>query len=142
MLRRRLSGVSPNADAQTAPSKAAALTSPQNDKVFREAELLERLMYDRGLVRRIVARFLSDVPVQLGKLKDFLRMGDTLGARRQAHTIRGAAATLGAPALSEVAFELEEIGKEGGLVEALNVLPRLEIEFERLKRSLEQNGWA
>jgi len=89
MLRRRLSGVSPNADAQTAPSKAAALTSLQNDKVFREAELLERLMYDRGLARRIVAQFLSDVPVQLGKLKDFLSMGDTLGARRQAHTIRG-----------------------------------------------------
>ncbi len=142
MLRRRLSHVSPNVDTRTAPSKAASPTSLPDDEVFRESEFLERLMDDRELGRTIVERFLSDVPVMMGKLKDFLSMGDMPGARREAHTIKGAAATVGGPALSEVALKLEEIGKQGGLGEALNVLPRLETEFERLKRSLIQNGWA
>ncbi|MGO9373890.1 MAG: hypothetical protein ACLQBD_17510 [Syntrophobacteraceae bacterium] len=65
-----------------------------------------------------------------------------LGARRQAHTIRGGCGHTWRSSPERGSFELEEIGKEGGLVEALNVLPRLEIEFERLNRCLEQNGWA
>ena len=99
-------------------------------------------MDDRELARTIVAGFLDDVPVQIHKLKDFISGGDSPAVHRQAHTIKGAAANLGAPTLREVALEVEEMGKGGKLEEALNMLPRLETEFERLKHALEQKGWT
>ena len=120
-------------------------TLPANasdDAVFHESDLLERLMDDRELAHAVVAEFLKDIPVQIRKLKDFVSGGDAEGARRQAHTIKGAAANIGAPAMREAALELEQIAKAGSLAKGLDVLPRLETEFERLRQTLEQKGWS
>jgi PAS domain S-box-containing protein len=129
-------------DGQKAPPSEEAPAPPADNEVFHESELLERLMDDRDLARTIVAGFLDNIPVQVSKLKEFLSGGDAPGAQRQAHTIKGAAANLGAPALRDVALELEQIGKAGRMGDALDVLPRLETEFERVRRALEQNGWT
>ncbi len=118
------------------------LVVPVDDNVFRESEFLKRLMDDQELARTIVAGFLSDIPLQIRKLKEFVREGDAPGTERQAYTIKGAAANMGAPALREVGSKLEEIGREGRLGDALDLLPRLETEFERLRLSLEQGGWT
>jgi PAS domain S-box-containing protein len=142
VLYRWISSPRADDDRQETPPKEPAPAAPPDNEVFRESELLERLMDDRELAHTILAGFLDDVPTQVRKLKDFLNSGDTPGAQRQAHTIKGAAANIGAPALSEVAFELEEIGKSGRLGDALDVLPRLETEFQRLRNALEQKGWT
>jgi len=99
-------------------------------------------MDDRELAQTIIDGFLGDVPVQVGRLRDFLSKGDAPSARLQAHTIKGAAANISAPALREAAHEMEELGKTGRLDEALGMMPRLETEFERLKLVLRQNGWT
>jgi Hpt domain len=59
--------------------------------------------------------------------------------RRQAHTIKGAAANIGAPALRAAAYEIEELGKKNDLGPAAKGLLRLEAEFERLKKILKPN---
>jgi CheY-like chemotaxis protein len=55
----------------------------------------------------ILHRFLSSLPEQLQRLADSLRAGDRATARRLAHTIKGAAGTLGADHLARLAADLE-----------------------------------
>ncbi len=142
VLDRWLSSTREDPLARKELKKEAHPLVPVDDNVFHESEFLARLMDDRELARTIVTGFLSDIPGQVRKLRVCLSGNDAPGAQRQAHTIKGAAANIGASALRKVAFELEKIGKERRLGDALDLLPRLETEFERLKRSLEQGGWT
>ena len=82
-----------------------------SNAVFDEDELLKRLTGDRALGQTILLGFLEDIPQQIAILKQHLGEGDVPLAGRQAHTIKGAAATIGAGALSDVAFAIEQAGK-------------------------------
>jgi CheY-like chemotaxis protein/HPt (histidine-containing phosphotransfer) domain-containing protein len=128
--------------ARKAMSEETPSSVQVDEDIFRESELLERLMDDRELARTIVEEFLSDVPLQVRKLGDYLSEKDATGVGHQAHTIKGAAANMGAHALREAAFQLEMSGKEDRLADALDLLPRLESEFKRLKQFLERAGWT
>jgi PAS domain S-box-containing protein len=121
---------------------ASAEPAPADNNVFNVSDLLERVMDDRELAHKIISGFLQDIPLQVGKLKGFLTGGDAAGVRLQAHTIKGAAANIGSTALREAALDMEEFGKAGRLGEALDVLPRLENEFQRLKHAIEQTEWT
>ncbi len=79
------------------------------------AGLLERLMGDEELVVIILQGFLTDMPRQIEALRGYLEAGDAAGAERQAHTIKGASANVGAEALRTLAVELEQMGKTGDL---------------------------
>jgi len=114
---------------------------PADGEVFRERDLLERLMDDRDLAREIVAGFLDDLPRQVARLRDFIDAHDAAGAHRQAHTIKGAAGNVGAPAIRALAVELEEMGKAGRFDEVLKMLPLLDAELEKLRIDLEQKSW-
>jgi PAS domain S-box-containing protein len=142
MVDRWLLGSRENEDTPRDSSKEIPLTTPADERVFIESEFLDRIMDDRELARTILDGFLSDVPVQVGRLRDFLSSGDAEGVRLQAHTLKGAAANISAAALSETALELEEMGKTDRLDDALGVMPRLETELQRLRLVLEQNGWT
>ena len=102
---------SDDTDAQETPSKTEAAALAEDDDVFNEPELLDRLMNDRDLVRTVLAGFLDDIPIQFGKLKEFLCNGDNSGAQRQAHTIKGAAANLGAPPFDKWRLNWNRWGK-------------------------------
>ena len=108
----------------------------ETQEVFRWSELLDRLMGDTELAHAIVEGFIADIPGQISKLKGFVQSGDALAATRQAHTIKGASANIGAAALREAAYELEEMGNGKDMAGVAKGLPRLEAEFERLKEVL------
>ena len=56
--------------------------------------------------------------------------------RRQAHTIKGAAANLQASLLAQTASLLEEAGEAEELGKAASLIPQLDGQFERLKETL------
>jgi PAS domain S-box-containing protein len=117
---------------------------PTPDKinvVFDEKELLKRLAGDRVLGQAVLSGFLDDIPLQINTLKVHLAERDGPLVRRQAHTIKGAAATIGAGALREVAHSIEQTGKAGEFDRTAALLPRLEAEFERLRAVIEQVQW-
>jgi CheY-like chemotaxis protein/HPt (histidine-containing phosphotransfer) domain-containing protein len=116
--------------------------SAKTPAVFDQEELLARLMGDKSLAGRVVAGFLSDVPQQLRTLKNKLDAGDAQGARLQAHTLKGAAATMSAEVLRALSSEAQEAAAAGELSRALALLPRLEEQFELLKATLKQSGWG
>ena len=110
--------------------------------VFDEAGLLRRLMGDRQLAGITLNAFLGDIPSQLNNLRRRLEEADAPGATRQAHTLKGAAATVEAVGLRGVALEMESAGAAGQLARCGELLPRAEREFHRFKRVLQRAEWV
>ncbi len=110
--------------------------------VFDEKALLWRLMGDRQLAGIVLKGFLDDVPSQLNNLRRALDAVDAQGTRSQAHTLKGAAATVAAEDLHAVALAMERAGAGGQLSECGELLPRAIEEFERFRSALGAAGWA
>ena len=134
----------------TSPQKGVAMTrddpAPRNalpvfNPVFNQDELLERVMGDRSIALKVLAGFLGDFPVQLRRLAEQLQAGDTEGARRQAHKLKGAASTISAGALRAMALEVEEAARAGQLEGSHQVLLRMDAAFGQLKAVLSASGW-
>ncbi len=106
--------------------------------VFDRLALMDRLLDDVELARIVVDGFVDDIPLQIQALKDFLKSGDACGAERQAHSIKGAAANIGAEALRAVAGEMEVFGKSGNLSAVRQRTGELEKQFVRLSEALEK----
>ena len=115
---------------------------PETTAIFDPDELLARLGGDRGLARRIVAGFLNDFPGQLRILKDKLADGDARGVQMQAHALKGASATVSAPALRALFSEMQQEAAAGQLAGAAARYSRMEEQFELLKSTLKQSGWT
>jgi len=111
-------------------------------KVFNEEDLLGRLMNDRPLAEVIVKGFLDDTPSRLDSLRRRLDEKDAQGARSQAHTLKGAAATVAAEGLYAIAVALEQAGTDGQLERCSQLLPRATDEFDRFRDTLERAGWC
>ena len=110
--------------------------------VFNPDELLERLMGDRQLAGIILKGFLDDAPSQLNNLREQLDQADGPGIRLQAHTLKGAAATVAAGSLHAIALAMEQTGADGQLDNCRALLPRAVEEFERFKETLERTAWV
>jgi HPt (histidine-containing phosphotransfer) domain-containing protein len=95
---------------------------------------------NQGLAERLVKEFLDDTPSQLCILRKQLEDGDATGARRQAHKLKGAAATLSAGALREAALQAEQAAMAGQLNRLAEILPLMEGEFERVKAAMRHSA--
>jgi len=112
--------------SQTAPSLTGAPADSSCTAVFDKRILLNTLGGDEGTLREVLTLFLGDMPQQIGKLEEAIKVRDAGTAMRQAHTLKGAAANMGASLLRECAGELEQLGREhrsaAGQQEAASVL--------------------
>ncbi len=126
-------------DTKRAESAAAG---EQAKDIFDEEALLRRLMGDRRLATTILKGFLQDVPSQLKILRQRLDQRDAPGTRSQAHTLKGASATVSARGLNTVALAMERAGAAGQLDRCGELLPSAVDQFERFKDVLEQAGWV
>ncbi|MCP4675580.1 MAG: response regulator [Deltaproteobacteria bacterium] len=106
------------------------------DTVFDAETLLMRLKNNRNRARRIVDLFLIDIPKQISKLEYCIAEDDCAQATHQAHTIKGAAANLGANDLSTFAFEMEKAGREGDLDSVKGNIHALWHRFDKLKDTM------
>lgn len=115
------------------------LLSPEKEPgvVYDDRALLDRCMNDRELVKAVLDNFLDDMPKQIDRLKSCLDAGMTADVAAQAHKIKGAAANVGALALSEVAAELEKSGKSEDLQALQQSVFALDSRFEQFKTAIE-----
>jgi PAS domain S-box-containing protein len=107
-----------------------------SNPVFDKAALMGRVMGDEELLKVVILAFLEDLPKQFEALKAFLEAGDAPGAERQAHTIKGAAGSIGGEALREAASEIEKAGRAGNLQAVSALMPELEQQRTRLEEKL------
>ena len=98
-------------------------------------------MGDRELAGTVLKAFLQDGPAQLEQLRARFDAGDAPGARLQAHTLKGAAATVGAQALLAIAAAMEKAAVEGDLDLCRGLLLNASEEFARFKNIVERDGW-
>ncbi len=77
----------------------------------------------------------QDLIEQLGQA---LRSGEAASFGRTAHSIKSSSASLGALAFSQLARELEMMGKANNLSGAATKLEQLSFDFLQVKRTLEE----
>ncbi len=102
--------------------------------VFDRAGLLDRLMGDEKLANEILGEFMEDVPRKFTALKEALDKSDAPSVQCEAHTLKGAAANVGALALQEVANQIEVAGEAGDMAKASSLTAQINKQFEVLKK--------
>ena len=114
------------------PEPPARPTQP----VLDLAGLMERVMDDKDLAKTILGNFPEDISQRIRALKAFLETGDRAGAEREAHSIKGASASVGGEALRAEAFEIEKAARAGDLASADMRLTGLIQRFGQLKEAI------
>lgn len=109
----------------------------EEPRVFDRAGMLNRVMNDEDAARYVARSFLDDLPKRIAALAESLTQRALADAERQAHTIKGAAATIGGEALRAVALGIEKSAREGDLVAAQHLFRALQEEFDRLRAALQ-----
>jgi PAS domain S-box-containing protein len=129
----------PSVDVMTPSANSQIVTSTTaNDAVvlFDRAGVLGRLEGDAELALIVFSTFLEDIPDQIHALKDLVRIGDTAGSARLAHSIRGASANVGGECLRNVASEMEKAADAGNLQLVAGSMAELELQFRRLEEAM------
>ncbi|MCK5684726.1 Hpt domain-containing protein [bacterium] len=105
--------------------------------IFDPKIILDNLMGDKEIAKKIFEGFLWDIPTQIKALQDFLDTKKNKDIIRQAHTIKGACANVGALSLHDIAFKMEKDGNVGEFEVIQKNMPSLSQGFEELKNIIE-----
>jgi HPt (histidine-containing phosphotransfer) domain-containing protein len=115
--------------------------SPQADAApegcVRADDLLARIDGDRGFLAELLALFRADYPVQIRKGRDAVVRNDAAELQRAAHALKGTLRNLAAPVASNLAEELEGMGKSGDIGLAAGKMMELEAELAHVAKALE-----
>jgi two-component system, sensor histidine kinase and response regulator len=126
-LERVTSDQLPAQPASPAPPPAPAAVA------FDHASALERVEGDLELLTDLIGIFLEDLPRQVDALRKAVEDQDPNRIEQEAHRLKGAAASLGATAVSAGAARLEQSGRERNCAAAQSEWIQLEPEIARLE---------
>ena len=124
----RYAGASPAAVPPASPVEDAPMPEPVLP-VFDRDELLGRLGGKAEMIPRFCTMFIGSVTTGVEGIRKALETGDTGELHRQAHTIKGAAANIGAARIRACATQLDEMAKTGEITGAPALLDELTAEF-------------
>src|SRR6478736_5951742 len=109
---------------------------PSQKILWSKAQALERLGGDEELLQELCEIFLDESPKLLQALRQAIVDTDSEAVMRAAHSLKGELGYLGAPGALQAARELEEMGHEGKLSRAAEVLLVLEREMASVHLAL------
>lgn len=135
----------PPAAAPPAPPGAADETARQTGefppvKGLDPAPAVARMANNISLYMTSLDMFCQGIPQYVAKMETALRAGDRASLHRLAHTIKGLAATIGAPGIASSAAHCERTIKEEGSVLDETELRSLSGALERLGADLAASG--
>jgi CheY-like chemotaxis protein len=122
---------------QETPAPSVAGLAHGDAGVWNRPDLLHRLLGDEEMTDEIASEFLGEIPRELSLLATALEAGDIAAVELRAHTIKGAAASVGGEALRSAAFGIEMTARSEDLATAAALMKSLEREFERLKKEMQ-----
>lgn len=93
---------------------------------------LEQAAEDEELLQELIDIFKTSFASDIQIIQDGLRGGDYERVASAAHSIKGAAASLGIDGITEITRTIENEGKSGSLEETVRLLPRLEAMLEEI----------
>ncbi len=100
-----------------------------------------RLLNQEGepdVVREVFLLFLDDAPRRISAIADAIGRADASALQRAAHTLKGAAASIGATALQALCLEIELLGKNAQPGAAAGPAQALSGEFERVRGEIDR----
>ena len=103
---------------------------------FDKGEFVSRSMGDLDLSRYVATIFMENGPEYIESIRKALADKDADALRQSAHKLKGAAATMALPLLSEVAHLIEEIAETGDMERAAGLLPEVVKRFEQAQEAL------
>jgi CheY-like chemotaxis protein/HPt (histidine-containing phosphotransfer) domain-containing protein len=130
----------PGPSGATEPSSPVETTPAYGEVIFDEAVLVGLFEGDRQTVDEVLADFLGDVPRLIAVLKGAVEADDHANVRLQAHTLKGASATVGAQALRLLSAQLEESSTAGSLGKAASLMRDIEQSFIRFAETVKARG--
>ncbi len=104
--------------------------------VLDEGLLLERVGGDRKALAQLVELFLADAPLLMKSIRQAIEDKDSRALQAAAHTLKGAVSNFAAPAATEAAARLQQIGESGKLNGARAAREVLEKELEQVRSAL------
>ena len=93
---------------------------------------------DAGLLGQICETFRGDVRAGIVGLTSAAEAGDSEQLRRQAHRLKGAAGSMGALRVMDLAEALQQLGEGGAIEGARELIARIEEEFVRVQAELDE----
>ena len=90
------------------------------------------------LVQKVLKLFFANTPLQLDKIKTGLLAGDIDTVRHAAHSLKSAAASVGAILLSELSCGIENTAREGSFEIAPETLAYMEQVYVETMKILQQ----
>jgi CheY-like chemotaxis protein len=114
-------------------SRVRVAGEPARAEVFNRTAALARVDGDTELLSQMVSIFIDFWPRTVTEIYRAIRCEDSQALERAAHSLKGAAASIGATATSHTAARLEKIGRDGDLIHAGVVCDSLEAELECLR---------
>jgi signal transduction histidine kinase/CheY-like chemotaxis protein len=102
------------------------------------AQALERMDGDRNLLRDVLKIFLEETPTLLAKVRQAVDNADAAGLERAAHSLKGELAYLGISAICQQAKELEDMGRNRDLRDAIQKLPAFAGNLEQVMEQVRQ----
>jgi two-component system, sensor histidine kinase and response regulator len=128
----------PPAGHETVPDETDEDLQPAHESIRRRLEELggsdpER---DREVLTHIASLFITREAADIEELAEAVDRQDSAALQEHAHRIKGAALNIGATAMSSVAKELEDLGKQQRPEFAPDVLTRLRREFDQARNAL------
>ena len=108
-----------------------------NEPLLSIEETLERMAGDRDLLSNLFQLFIDDAPKKLANIERHAAGGDFFQIERNAHSLKGAAATVGATLLCAKAAEFEQAAK----ARSAERMEELRLEVSRIcTQTLEEMG--
>jgi HPt (histidine-containing phosphotransfer) domain-containing protein len=98
--------------------------------------VLDRVGNDPRALAVLVRIFLADYPKQLARIRRAVLGRDPRALRDAAHALKGAVSNFAAPAATEAALRLQQIGDRGELTGARSATSLLEDELARVRKTL------
>lgn len=109
---------------------------PEAIPVLDREKTLERLKDDEEFLLLLYATFLEDLPQRRKSFEEALASEDISGLNKLAHSLKGAAATIDACRVREIALEMELAAKAGDLPATSDAQERLRKEVDTLETAL------
>ena len=106
--------------------------------IFDHEASLARVDGDRELLREMAGLFLDSYPASLRLIEEGVANGNTEQVYRAAHTLKGSAANFNAVSVVDAAYQLESMGREGRLENAVAALTAMQSDLRRLANALEK----
>ena len=125
-----------------APGKRRRPLSRVTNEVFDERAALAYAGGDRRLLAEVIELFRSDYPASLRQIDRALRRHDSEALRMAAHRLKGAVATVGAPAGRQAAAELEQKARAGDFTGAEQAYAKLRAEIGNWPKRSPQQAWG